>query len=358
MKKSIRTAALAMASAMALTACGSSGSTASTTAAAAGGAQAAETKAAAASSEKVEDVYWTIQSCPSSSAMYPFWVSLGEAVPSVFPQYKITISEGQGGVAITKAVRNGDADLGNCVSATDYENYTGTGNFEGAPFEDARVLFYYEITGEMINVTRDSGIKTLADLNGKKFCPGGTGTTAESISKNIFSLFDVQPDYFTASQNDASDAYANREIVGVVKLGPTQDSYVMQLGAAIQNDIISFSDEEIAKIIEAYPYLAEVTIPAGTYSGIDYEVHTVGTPQGCQTTAALSQQDGYNVCRAIFEDAADTWKAAYPVGANNDLVALTLSASIPLHAGTVQYLTEKGIEVPEKLIPAEYVPVQ
>ena len=29
--------------------------------------------------------------------------------------------------------------------------------------------------------------------------------------------------------------------------------------------------------------------------------------------------------------------------------------SIPLHAGTVQYLTEIGVDVPEELIPEEYI---
>lgn len=354
MKKSFRALAILMASMLALTACGGSEGSAPASSAAGGEAK----TEAAASGEKAEDVYWTVQSCPSSSAMYPFWVSFGEAIPSVFPQYKITVSEGQGAVAISKSVKNGDADLGNCVSATDYENYTGTGTFEGDPFTDLRLLFYYEVTGEMFCVTKESGIKTLADLKGQKFCPGGTGTAAESISKSICEMFDCEPEYFTASQNDAADAYSNREIVGTVKLGPIQDSYVMQLGAAIPVDIIDLTDDEINQIIEKYPYLIKVTIPAGTYDGIDYDVHTVGTPQGCQTTSSLSQQDGYNVCKAIFDEAADTWKAAYPVGAENDLVELTLSSSVPLHAGTVQYLTEIGVEVPEDLIPEEYVPVQ
>ena len=352
MRKSKKFMALVMASAMVLSACGGSSSGSGDSGNAAGGGN-----QAAASGEKVEDVYWTVQSCPSSSAMYPFWVSFGEAVPSVFPQYKITVSEGQGAVAITKAVRNGDADLGNSVSATDYENYMGLGTFEGDPFKDDRMLFYYEVTGEMLCVTKESGIKSLSDFAGKKFCPGGTGTAAESICKNIFEMFGGAPDYFIASQNDAADAYANREIVGTVKLGPTQDSYVMQLGAAVPVNIISLSQEEIDKIIEKYPYLIEVVIPAGTYDGVDYEVHTVGTPQGCQTTKALPQQDGYNICKAMFDEAADAWKAAYPVGAENDLVALTLASSVPLHAGTVQYLTEIGVEVPENLIPEEYVPV-
>ena len=69
----------------------------------------------------------------------------------------------------------------------------------------------------------------------------------------------------------------------------------MQLDASIPIDIIDLSEDEIAKIREKYPYLIEVDIPAGTYDGVDHDVHTVGTPQGCQTTTAVSQQDGYNV---------------------------------------------------------------
>ena len=39
------------------------------------------------------------------------------------------------------------------------------------------------------------------------------------------------------------------------------------------------------------------------------------------------------------------------------MVAYTLASAIPLHAGTVQYLIEKGVSVPESLIPPEYIPV-
>ena len=162
MKKALSVMMATAMTAAALTGCG--GGSGSETQAPAANGGAAETKAAAASGEKAEDVFWTVMACPSSSALYPFWVSIGEGIPSVFPQYKITVSEGQGAVAITKAVRNGDADLGNSVSATDYESYNGIGNFDGQPSKDSRMLFYYEVTGEMMCVSKDSGITKLADL--------------------------------------------------------------------------------------------------------------------------------------------------------------------------------------------------
>ena len=312
---------------------------------------------AASGSSKAEAKFWTFAAPPSSSALYPYWVSLGECIGKTYPEYKITVSDSQGAVAITKSVRNGEADIGNSVSATDYENYNGLGTFDGAPNKDARMLFYYEVTAEMFCVTKDSGITTLSELAGKKFNPGGTGTSAEDICKKILGLFNVEPNYFTASQADASDAYSNKEIVGTVKLGPTVDSYVMQLNAASPVNIISLSDDEVNKILKEYPYLIKVVIPAGTYDGLDQEAVTVGTPQGAQTTSALSQEDGYKVCKAVFEDGKSIWQAAYPTGADNDYFALTLASSIPLHAGTVQFLVERGYDVPANLIPEEYVAV-
>lgn len=351
MKK--RLVAMVLAAAMAATAvvgCGSS-STSSGTQSNGGSAE------PATAAPEGEDVYWTVAACPASSALYPFWVSLGDCLQKEYPQYKVTVSESQGAVAITKSVNAGTANFGNSVSATDYENYNGVGTFEGHPNKDARMLFYYEVTAEMFCVTKESGITTLAGLDGKKFCPGGTGTSAEDICKKTMDLFGYKPEYFTASQSDSSDAYANREIVGTVKLGPTKDSYVMQLDAALPVNVISLSDDEIAKITEKYPYLIQVDIPANTYDDQPEEIHTVGTPQGCQANTQLSQQDGYNICKAIFDTQKAAWQAAYPVGANNDLVELTLSSTLPLHAGTVQYLQEIGVEVPENLIPEEYVPV-
>lgn len=306
-----------------------------------------------------KNYFLTIAAPPGSSALFSFWVGIGEALSTTYSNIKPTVSESQGAVAITKSVRSGESELGNSVSATDYENYNGLGTFEGKPNKDARMLFYYEVTWEMMCVNRKEGITSVQDLNGKRFNPGGTGTSAEQIGKNIFNLLGVEPDYFTASQSDASDAYANKEIVGTIKLGPKVDSYIMQLNANDQIDIISLTDEEVAKILEAYPYLITGTIPAGTYDNIDYDATVVGTPQGCQLLKdTFTQEEQYQLCKAVMETGAEKWKNAYPVGANNDLIDLTLHSSIPLAAGTVQYLVEKGYEVPAEIIPEEYVPVQ
>jgi len=304
------------------------------------------------------EYFLTLAACPASSAMYPFWVSVGDILNTAFPNMHMTVSESQGAVAITKRVRSGECELGNSVSATDWESATGTGVFDGDPDADLRMIWYYEVTYEQIAVDAREGITDITQLDGKRFNPGGTGTSAEAIMKNIATLFGFEPDWFTASQADAADAYSNREIVGTIKLGPPADSYVMQLNAAIPVDMVSLTQEQIDTILTEMPYLISGVIPAGTYDGVDHDTNVVGTPQGCQTRVGyFTQQEQYQIFKAVVEDHADMWKAAYPVGANNDLIQLTLQSPILLAPGTVQYLVENGYDVPAELIPPEYVPV-
>lgn len=354
---------LAVVMVLALSACGGSSAPAAAPAAApADNAPAAEAAPAAAAEAGVfgdgSEKYMTLAACPASSAMYPFWVSVGEILDTAFSNMHMTVSESQGAVAITKRVRSGECELGNSVSSTDYQSYNGIGTFEGDADPDLRMIWYYEVTWEMYAVDKTAGINNVTDLDGKKFNPGGTGTSAEAIARDMASLLGYEPNWFAASQADAADAYSNREIVGTIKLGPTVDSYVMQLNAAIPVDLVSLTEEQVEQIRAAYPYLISGTIPAGTYDGVDHDTVVVGTPQGCQTRVGnFTQQEQYQIFKAVMEDYADMWHEAYPVGANNDVIGLTLKSPVLLAPGTVQYLVEHGYDVPENLIPPEYVPV-
>lgn len=353
MKKRLIASILAAVMMLGLASCGSSGGGSGS---GSGSGSGGDTSSASTFGDG-SNYFLTVAAPPSSSALYSFWVGIGESLNKSFDNVSATVSESQGAVAISKSIRNGEADLGNSVSATDYENYYGVGTFDGDPFTDLRMLFYYEVTWEMFAVAADEGITSISDLDGKRFNPGGTGTSAEAIGQAIFDLFDIKPDYFTSSQSDASDAYSNREIVGTIKLGPTVDSYIMQLNAAVPVTLVSLTEDEAAAITEALPYLITGTIPAGTYDGVDQDTLVVGTPQGCQIrTGTFSQEEEYQLFKAFVEDGASYWQTAYPTGAENDLCELTLSSSVPLAAGTVQYLVEHGYDVPEEIIPPEYVP--
>ena len=350
MKKKILAILLTVAMIISMTACG-----ASTTPSAEAPAKTGET---AAAEEKVETRYLTLSAVAASSGLFPYCVSLGEVL-SKLPELDITVAESGGNVANTRELRIGEVSIANSISNTDYESYTGTGTtFDGDPFTDFRILWYYESTPIQVFVAADTGISSLEDLDGQSFNPGVTGTAASVVMHAALDALNIHPKYFEAAQADAGDAYANRQIVGAVKTGSAPDSYIVQANTNRPVKLINYTDEQLATVLEAIPSVTSGAVPAGAYDGVDYEIQTLCTYQGIQVDMSFSQELVYKMWKAMWEDYADIWKTAYVNGANNNVPEMTLQAAkTPLHAGTVQYLTELGYEVPAELIPPEYVPV-
>lgn len=303
--------------------------------------------------------YLTMAAVASSSGLFPYVVSIGKVINEYCPDYSVTVSESGGNVDNTIRLRNGEVRIANSISNTDYESYTGTGTtFDGDPFQDFRILWYYESTPIQILVAKDTGITSIWELDGKPFNPGGTGTAASVVIHAAFDALGIHPEYFEAGQSDAADAYANRQIVGTVKTGSYPDSFVTQCDANRECDLITISEEDMAKILEAIPSITTDTVPAGAYDGIDHDTYCMSTFQGIQCSTDFSQEDGYRFFKAMWEDGKSIWQTAYPNGAKNNVPEMTLStAKTPLQAGTVQYLKELGYEVPAELIPPEYVEV-
>lgn len=301
--------------------------------------------------------YLTFAAPPATSSYYTYWVALAKAVQETNPDYRISVSESTGAVDIAKKIRNGIAPLGNSQSNSDYENYHGLGVFKGSPFPQARIMWYFDETPIMFIVRKSENIKSMKDLDGKRLHPGTTGGATALITKQIMEALGVKPDYFEAGQASGADAVANRQIVGTVKAsqGSGADSYALQIQASVPIDLVSLTEEELELIHEKIPYLVPAKIPGGTYEGIDEDVLVVKTFMGATTTSKLSQEEGYAIIKAMDSpEGRNIWEAAFPSGAKQDFVRLTLDSSVLLHAGTVQYLKEKGHDVPAKLIPEEY----
>lgn len=300
---------------------------------------------------------YTFAAAPSTSPVYTYWVAIAKAVKSVYPQFNITVTETTGALDITKRIRARQAAVGNSMGDLDYANYLGEEQFRGQPNKKARILWYFDHLIAQWAVAKSSGIKTVEGLTNQEFNPGGAGGGIVPITKKTFDLFGVKPRYFEGTQSSAMEAMLNRQIVGLSKAGPVPDSFFQQIVASLPIEMVGLTQAQQAKAIEKYPYWSSFTIPAKTY-GDTQEVRTVGVLVGGQATSDLPEEVGYAFFKAMWEGGKSHWQVAYPSAANNDVVEMTLRSSIPLHAGTVRYLTEHGIQVPERLVPPEYKPAQ
>jgi TRAP transporter TAXI family solute receptor len=300
--------------------------------------------------------FMTFGAPPASSNYYPYWVAVAQVIHAAIPEFQISVAESQGAVHIIRKLRAGIIQIGNAQSTSDYESFFGQAIFEGDPFKEARILWYFDESPIQFIVAREHGIRSVQDLEGRRFNPGGTGTAVAVTARQIFDVLGVNPDFFEAGQASAAEAIVNRHIIGTVKTGNIDgpDSFVLQLKASLPIDLISFTEEEIEAITTAFPYLLPHVMLEGMYEGVG-DVRTVKIAMGSTATSSLSQEDGYRIFSAIMApEGRAVLDAAFPNGAGQDIIDLTLRSRIPLHAGTVQFLKEHNVTVPVGLIPPEF----
>jgi TRAP transporter TAXI family solute receptor len=317
-----------------------------------GGCSKTETTTAA---PRVIDLTWGASS--STSPYYAFYASLASGIQKANPQFNITIMETGGSVDNAKRLRDEICEISSSNMQSDMESYNGTGAFEGEPNKDIRVLWYDHVSVYQWAATRESGIRSLKDFDGKYVSPGGAGTQQALVSQEVYKLFGVTPRLFEGNQSVAGDAFQNRQIVSVAKLGPTPDSFLQQMQATQNIIFIDVTQEEYEKILTIYPFMNLLTIPASTYE-TPTDWHSIALLGGTETLSSMPQDVGYTLVKGLMVDARAEWMAAYPQGGSVDILGQTLQAKTPLHAGTVQYMVEKGYTVPPHLIPPEYVAVK
>ena len=195
---------------------------------------------------------------------------------------------------------------------------------------------------------KNSGIKTLGDIKGKRVSVGAPGSGTTDSVNTILSVADIQYADIKADfldfANTAERIQDGQLDAGFVLAGfPT--AAVMALAAQREIDLVAFDDALLDKLIQSYPFFVKDVIPAGTYSGVNHDTQTPAVIAVLVCDAELSEQLVYDITKAIFENLSEL----APVHDKAKLVALEKAldgAAITVHPGAAKYYTEKGLKVP------------
>lgn len=262
-------------------------------------------------------------------------------------------------VAISK-----EADLSSFLSiGSVQELYSGTGKFEKA-CPEARMINAPLIGLYPFVVRVGANIKTIEDLEGKKYNEGPPGSGEEMLTKTILGELGIEPKYSSSSVADGVVMMKNRQVVGYTKftLPDSLEGSMMDIATAQEITWLGFTKEQTEKISQINPLFYWYEVKKGTVkglpdvSGMFFAAIIVGF-----TTNELPQQVVYHMVKDIYEH-TDEIIASYPqfgLGTGRtpkDQLNLFdgVEGIPPMHAGVIQYWHELGFEIPEKLIPPEY----
>lgn len=113
----------------------------------------------------------------------------------------------------------GEIDFGLVMADTSIQALAGTGPFQGKAVEDLAVLYVHDIVTLQLVVRADSGVATLKELQGKKFSAGIRGSGAELLTRQMFQLLGIEPQWSPGSIQDAIEGTQNRQLAGYSKYG-------------------------------------------------------------------------------------------------------------------------------------------
>ena len=281
----------------------------------------------------------------TSGVYYP----LGNALSSIFikfiPGARSSVQVTQGSVENLRLLEAGDGEL--AFSLGDTVSAAWKGNADagfGAPLTKLRgVAAIYHNYIQLV-VSEASGVKTLADLKGKRVSVGPKQSGTELNARAIFAAAGVtyadfaHIDYLPFGQSAKMiekgdlDAALQSAGLGVDSIRHLSTAVPIRLLPIPKNTVIKIGDPA---------YLPSV-IPARVYEGQLEDVETAAVVNFLVTREGLSADTVYAMTKAIFGNLGQLAQT-HPAARGISVKDATTGMPLPLHPGAERYYREIGL---------------
>ena len=196
-------------------------------------------------------------------------------------------------------------------------------------------------------ITRsDSGIKTIADLKGKRVITGPAGAGFRMFIEPILKAHGVNWDDISAlnatqsgSVDQLGDGSADAAFLG----GAVPTGSITQATSTFDVTFVPFDTAARDTLIKDYAFFHPFTIPADTYKGMDKDFAGLNVGSMHVITSASQPEDlVYEVTKTIYENREEI-AGKHPAGKALNPKNITRDTGIDYHPGAVKYYKEAGI---------------
>ncbi|RVP10145.1 TAXI family TRAP transporter solute-binding subunit [Sinorhizobium meliloti] len=279
----------------------------------------------------------------TSGVYYPLGVALskiyGDKIEGVRTQVQATkasvenlnlLQQGRGEIAFS---------LGDSVKLA-WEGNTDAG-FK-APLDKLRGIAAIYPNYIQIMASKESGIKTVADLKGRSLSVGAPKSGTELNARAILAAAGMSYDDLGKTEYlpfaESVELMKNRQLDATLQSAGLGVSSFKDLATSLDVQMVAVPEEIATKL--GAPYIA-ATVPAGTYQGQDSDVQTVAVVNFLVTHSEVSDETAYQMTKQLFEN-IPALTAAHKAAENIRIEDAVKGMPIPLHPGAERYYKEKG----------------
>ncbi len=289
--------------------------------------------------------YINILTGGTSGVYYPMGVALSKIYNDQIDGAKASVQSTKASVENLNLIQIGRGELGFALG--DSVNSAWQGDKDaGFPQKLDKLRGLTAIYPNYIQIvaSRDSGIRTLADLKGKRISVGAPRSGTELNARRVFGAAGLSYDDFSRVEylpfGQSVELIKNRQIDATLQSAGLGVASIRDLSTAVDITIVPVS-AEVAKALNNPAYIS-TTIPAGTYEGQDTDVSTVAVVNFLVTSTNVSDESAYQMARQLFEN-RDRLEAAHAAGRQIKLENALNGMPVPLHPGAERYYREVGL---------------
>ena len=224
----------------------------------------------------------------------------------------------------------------------------GVGPFEDEPMGNPEgIVALGNIYPEVMQVVtlEDSGIESIADLEGANVELGPPGSGTEVAARQILEAYGVDPDNdinaFDSTFGDAATALGDGQVDAAFGILSVPAGGIVEVSANNDVRILPIEGEEADELMAADESYSPLTIDGGTYSGQDDDVVTLTQWATLYSMDSLDEDIAYELTKVMYEEAGSI---GHDVGGQVLLeTALDGLGNIELHPGAERYFEEQGV---------------
>jgi uncharacterized protein len=281
----------------------------------------------------------------TSGIYYPLGVALSQIYGKALPDAKSSVQATKASVENLNLLEAGHGEV--AFTLGDALSSAWKGEEEAGfkvPLRKLRTIAGMYPNYIQIVARKDAGIKTLADLKGKRISVGAPKSGTELNARAILAAAGLGYQDFARVDylpfGESVELMKSRQLDVTLQSAGLGVASLRELAQAIAIVVIPIDPEVIAKVGD--PAYQSGVIPAKTYHGQEADVTTASIRNFLVTHEDVPVQAVYTMTKAMFENLG-ALVAAHDAASRIDPKTAGRNTPVPLHPGAEKYYREAGL---------------
>ncbi len=266
------------------------------------------------------------------------------------PDFSIKAQSSGGSTENLRTVNAGRAQFGTVYAGEVFLGREGKLTGDPNKYENVMAVGYLYGAPAQLVIRKGSGITSTKDLVGKKVGVGNAGSGAFANCERFFTHMGIwdKIERNAMGYNDAAQAFGNEQLDAFWLFTAFPSGAVIMAAQTNDIDLVDLAaDAEATGYFKKYPYFGRLSVPAGTYRGVDHDTPSFFDSALLVANSKVDADHVYELLKAVWSDAGlkhmvEQKKTFKEMSVANGLKGID-PAVIPLHPGAVKFWKEMGV---------------